>query len=393
MTSTNKASRILIVDDNVKNLQVIGKILQDEGHQVELSTNGEGAIEWLHDSAFDLVLLDINMPGMDGFEVCRQIRSKSRYDNLPVIFLTAAVERDHVLRGFELGAQDYITKPFDSRELIMRVNTHLHLKHSMEELAHLNQTLEEKVRDRTRELLDAKNKAEESNRLKSHFLMNVSHEIRTPMNGILGFTSLLQHMNLKDDQKDQYISIIHKSGQRLLDTVNDLIEMSLIQTESIVVKNAETDIVGVLSYLFDFFEPQAKEKDIDMHCPVVATKTTLDFLTDKRKLEAILAILIKNAIKFTEKGSVEFGYSDNHDSVVFYVKDTGVGIPADRQEAIFDRFVQADLEITRDQEGMGLGLSIAKAYTEALGGKIWLDSAPGKGSAFFLSLPRNPAGR
>ena len=387
MAIKHKSSRILIVDDNVKNLQVIGKILQDDGHQVEFSTSGEGAIDWLRDVVFDLVLLDINMPGMDGYEVCRFIRSESRFDHMPVIFLTAAVERDHVLRGFELGAQDYITKPFDARELMMRVNTHLSLKHSMEELTHVNQTLEEKVRERTKELLDAKEKAEESNRLKSHFLMNVSHEIRTPMNGILGFTSLLQEMELSGEKRDHFIALIHKSGQRLLDTVNDLVEMSLIQTKSVTVRNNRTDLDGIMSFLFDFFEPQAKAKGLVFRSTALFEKKIIHILTDHRKLETILINILKNALKFTSKGFVEFGYIYDNESVKFYVKDTGSGIAPDRMEAIFEHFVQADLNLNRDHEGIGLGLCIANAYTKALGGEIWVESSPDQGSVFYVSLP------
>ena len=177
---------ILIVDDNPQNLQVLGKQLQGENYEIEFAINGPAALDWLSIKKFDLILLDINMPGMSGFDVCREIRLHSEMNNIPIIFLSADTDRDSILRGFELGAQDYITKPFDSRELIVRVKTHLALKNSLEKLEQLNITLEEKVLERTIQLKEANEKLEKFNlklldldKAKSEFLGLISHEIRT----------------------------------------------------------------------------------------------------------------------------------------------------------------------------------------------------------------------
>ena len=190
---------ILIVDDNPHNIQVLGKLLQENRYEIEFATNGEAALEWLNTRQFDLILLDINMPGMNGFEVCRKIRSNPDMNNVPVIFLSADTERESILKGFELGAQDYITKPFDSRELLVRVRTHLVLKDSLEKLEKLNRSLEEKVTERTHQLKEANVNLEALNlklldldKAKSDFLNLISHEIRTPLNGIIGPLELLK---------------------------------------------------------------------------------------------------------------------------------------------------------------------------------------------------------
>jgi signal transduction histidine kinase len=237
-----------------------------------------------------------------------------------------------------------------------------------------------------KELISAKEKAEESNRLKSHFLANMSHEIRTPMNGILGFLDLLQDVNLPDAEKSRYLSIVNKSGLRLLDTINDIIEMSRIEAGQVHVEPKKFDLAEMMQYLFDFFKPQTDEKGLNFYCHLDRLGGRLMLITDRYKLEGILTNLLKNAIKFTKAGSIEIGGYREADAIVLYVKDTGRGIPADRLEAIFERFIQADLGETRGHEGSGLGLSIAKAYTEMLGGKIYVESEPGKGSLFYIVL-------
>lgn len=384
---TTVTNRILIVDDNPKNLQVLGKFLQNEQYELEFAINGSAALEWLEIKPFDLILLDINMPGMDGFEVCKKIRSDHKMDKMPVIFLTAETFRESVLKGFEIGAQDYITKPFDSRELIMRVKTHLSIKNQMEQLENLNQSLEVKVLERTAELNKAKEKAEESDRLKSAFLINISHEIRTPLNGIFGFLQLLDKVDLNEARKKDFSTMVHSSGQRLLNTINDIIELSTIEAEKSILSFSEVNIMEVMQFHYEFFMPQAEEKLLELIIAEQITGTSAIVQTDKLKLDRIITNLLKNAILFTSQGTIEFGNYLDNDTIVFYVKDSGIGIPSNRIEAVFDRFVQADLSLSRGHEGAGIGLSIAKAYVEALKGNIWVQSVVDQGSTFFFSIP------
>lgn len=247
------------------------------------------------------------------------------------------------------------------------------------------------------DLVEARDKAEESDKLKSAFLANMSHEIRTPMNGILGFTNLLSESNITEEERKNYIHIIQKSGDRLLDTVNDLIDISKIETGQMKVINHATNIWETIYNLFNFFEFQASEKNLELKLNFALPENSKEVLTDRVKLDSILTNLIKNAIKFTEKGYIEIGcrkikeVNNNAEQPVemieFSVRDTGIGIPADMQQAIFNRFEQVESGNDRAFQGSGLGLTIAKAYTEMLGGKIWVESKPGKGSVFYFTIP------
>lgn len=237
-----------------------------------------------------------------------------------------------------------------------------------------------------KELIAAKEKAEESNRLKSHFLANMSHEIRTPMNGILGFMDLLRDIHITNEERDSYINIVNKSGQRLLDTINNIVEMSKIEAGQQHIDLKELNLSEVFLDLYNFFKAQTDERKIHLVLNLDPIAQNINIITDRFKFEAILTNLLKNAIKFTSIGYVEFGNKFLNDKLVFYVKDTGIGIPNDRLNAIFDRFVQADLKISRPYEGSGLGLAIVKGYIDLLGGKIWVDSKLGLGSTFYFSL-------
>ncbi|WP_319481096.1 PAS domain S-box protein [uncultured Draconibacterium sp.] len=237
------------------------------------------------------------------------------------------------------------------------------------------------------ELIKAKEKAEESDRLKSAFLANMSHEIRTPMNGILGFTELLQEAELSVKNQKNYIDIIEKSGNRLLNTVNDIIEISKIESGEIKVTKSKVDIISLLDILVAFFKHEAKNKNIDIVLQNNIDGNDLTITSDKNKLSSILSNLIKNAIKYTNEGTINVGLKIENNQVLFSCQDTGIGIPKNRQKAIFNRFEQADIEDKHAHQGSGLGLAIVKSYVEMLDGRIWVESETGKGSAFYVLLP------
>ena len=244
------------------------------------------------------------------------------------------------------------------------------------------------------ELINAKEKAEESDRLKSAFLTNISHEIRTPMNGILGFTQLLLEPDLSSEQKESYIEIVHKSGQRMLNTVTDIVEISKIEAGLVHLNLTQTDVNGRMEELFRFFQPEAERKGIKLHLEMLLPPTDKDMITDQSKLDSILTNLIKNAIKFTKEGEIKVGCQAKANQLEFYVKDTGIGIPKERQQAVFERFIQADIFDKEARQGSGLGLAISKAYVEMLGGEIRVESNPDaisgrQGSTFFFTLPTN----
>jgi hypothetical protein len=252
------------------------------------------------------------------------------------------------------------------------------------------------------ELIKAKEQAEESDRLKSAFLSNMSHEIRTPMNGILGFADLLREPGLSGEEQQEYINIINKSGARMLNIINDIVDISKIESGLMEVDIREVNINEKIETIQIFFKPEVERKGMRIFFQNSLPAKEAIIKTDREKIHAILTKLVKNAIKFSDKGTIEFGYNlkmngstGSTDTPIdpteleFFVKDTGIGIPKDRQEAIFKRFVQADITDKRAFQGAGLGLSITKAYVEMLGGKLWLKSDEGKGSTFYFTIPYN----
>ena len=245
------------------------------------------------------------------------------------------------------------------------------------------------------ELIKAKEKAEESDHLKSAFLANMSHEIRTPMNGILGFAELLKEPELTGEEQQYYIDIIEKSGARMLNIINDIVDISKIESGQMNISNSVTNVNEQMKYIYTFFKPEADKKRIHLLLKNSLPDQLAIMETDQQKLYAILSNLVKNAIKYTDSGSIEFGYElkagriAEHNELEFFVKDTGSGICKTRQTAIFERFIQSDIFDTKALQGAGLGLAIAKAFVEMQGGKIWVDSEEGKGSTFFFTLPLN----
>lgn len=308
---------------------------------------------------------------------------------------------DDVKKAFQLFVntgkvtdQELILKRKDGSKIEVSLNVNA-IKNERGEVIHSMSTWRDITirKQYEAELVTAKEKAEESDRLKSAFLANMSHEIRTPMNGILGFTDLLKEPKLSGKEQEKYIGIIESSGQRLLNTVNDLIDISKIESGQMQVSVSEVDINKLNEELFAFFNVEAKKKGLQIILSS-SSQTYYIILSDQEKIYSILNNLIKNAIKYTQKGSIDFGYILKKDTepaeVEFFVKDTGSGIPKERLEVIFDRFIRSALD-DDNSEGSGLGLSISKAYVEMLGGKIRVESEEGVGSQFYFTIPYKTA--
>jgi signal transduction histidine kinase/CheY-like chemotaxis protein len=245
----------------------------------------------------------------------------------------------------------------------------------------------------TAELIKAKDKAEESDRLKSAFLANMSHEIRTPLNGILGFSQLLKDYKHIDERQQKYIIMIEKGGVRLLNIINNLIEISKIESGLSKVFVSSCNVNEQIEYIYTFFKPEVESKGMQISFQNSLPGKEAFINTDREKIYAILTNLVKNAIKYSDKGTIEFGYIFNTvnkpPELLFYVKDTGIGISPENLETIFNRFDQVDKVRKREAQGAGLGLSIAKAYVEMLGGKLRVESEIGKGSTFYFTIPYN----
>lgn len=284
----------------------------------------------------------------------------------------------------------------NNRDITKRKEIETELKNKNKEYLALNKELKESLRQIKRinyELENAKEKAEESGRLKSAFLANMSHEIRTPMNGIIGFSEMFLRPGIGQEKRNFYAQIVIDSGKQLLNIVNDILDISMI--ESNTVKLAETEVVinELINELFAFYKPQFDNTDTKFHIYKSLNDNESVVKTDKQRLKQIISNLMNNAIKFTQVGYIKLGYELKGNNLIFYVEDTGIGIPQKEQNKIFERFRQLDMDNTRLYGGTGLGLSISKKLIELLGGKIWVESKKNKGSKFYFTIPYDPVKR
>jgi signal transduction histidine kinase len=237
------------------------------------------------------------------------------------------------------------------------------------------------------DLIAAKEKAEESDRLKTAFLHNVSHEIRTPMNAIIGFSTLLTEPDINDEEQRQYVDIIFQSGSHLLSIINDIVDIANVESGLAKVNLSEVNLNSALRSLNEQFSINGKQNNILINLSLALPDEDSTIITDSTKLVQILSNLINNSIKFTIDGKVDFGYNLKTNLLEFYVKDTGIGIPPEYHSRIFDRFYQVDSAVSRQFSGTGLGLSICKGYVELLGGTISVESEAGKGTMFIFTIP------
>lgn len=380
------SSAILIVDDNPQNLQVLGKVLKDNKYEIEFAISGDAALDWLNTRQFDLILLDINMPGMNGFEVCRKIRSNPVLNNVPVIFLSAESERESILKGFEFGAQDYITKPFDSRELLVRVRTHLILKNSLEKLEELNKTLEEKVVERTQELKEANEKLEALNfrlidldKAKSDFLNLISHEIRTPLNGIIGPLELLKGP-VYTSEIDDLIQILDISVKRLEKFSLDALLITRLKTKQLEIEKEKIHLSNLMNEVID----EAKEKFQSGNIQVKRNDEIMPCLItgEVDLIKKCIGNILDNAVRFSPKnGTIKINTFSEDQTVIIEIKDNGKGFPSGVIDHVFELFTTGD---ACKDNCTGIGLPIAKMIMNAHGGSITVGNNPEGGASVKL---------
>lgn len=373
--------KILIVDDLPKNLMVLGNILLKEDFQIAYAKNGKEALSQALETDFDLILLDIMMPEMDGYEVCKILREDKRTIKTPIIFLTAKNDTESIVKGFEVGAQDYLTKPFNTNELLARVHTHLELKKNRQKLEVLNNELEEKVKERTLELEKANKKMETLDKAKSAFLGLISHEIRTPLNGIIGFLDILKQ-SIQDDNKE-LIDMTAEAAERLF----DFSELSLLVTQLNVntyeLQNKNIDFLHLLDRVRESVHQKWKsEKVVDFQQSNRSQASILKL--DQVLIEKVLFSLLDNAVKFSEeKAQVELNVFNKSGYLVCEIQDNGSGFT---DEALSHAFEPFSGEKQHDIEGFGLNLAAAKLIVQAHEGRIEVDNSRDKGAKVSLYL-------
>ncbi|MEO6595801.1 MAG: response regulator, partial [Planctomycetota bacterium] len=353
------ARKILIVDDAVLNLEMLEEVLDDR-FELRRANSGDAALEALREFPAELVLLDIVMPGIDGYETCRRITSDGR-NNVKVILLSANGEAKDRIRGHEVGASDYIVKPFDPDELSAKVEVFLALK-----------------------------KAQDESQAKSEFVANISHEIRTPMTAILGYSENLRDPLLPEEARQQAIDTIWRNGQHLLDLINNILDLSKIEANKLQVERLECCPATILSEVARMMRARADSLGLSL---TVECEGALPerIRSDRTRIKQILVNLVGNAIKFTEQGGVRVVarlLSDCKPEPLLEIDviDSGIGIDEQQVSMLCEPFVQGDANVTRRFGGTGLGLSISKRLAKLLGGDLCIRSEYGRGSTFTLRI-------
>ncbi len=394
--STFKNANILIVDDQEPNIDVLEGLLDMQGYlNIKTTTDSREVLDLFKTFNPDLILLDLSMPYLTGFDVMEQLKPLVKKNTLlPILVLTADVTMSAKQRALSGGATDFITKPFDLIEVGLRIKNLLFTSFLQQQLQNQNQVLEEKVRERTLELENknidlntAKEKAEASDRLKTSFINNISHEIRTPLNGILGFQQILAQPDITTEEREEYLGLLNESSQRLITTVSNFMEISLLTSGTQEEYVTGFSPIQVVNSVVSNFRRRCESKNLELSVLVPQDQTDLTINSDKDLLTKILNQLIDNALKFTQQGSVTIGYELISNELCFFVKDTGIGISNESQGTLFKNFMQEAVGNTRDYDGCGLGLAIAKGIVELLGGNIRVESEQGKGSTFTFSIP------
>lgn len=391
--------KILIIDDNTTNLFSLRKILERLELEVVTALSGFEGLELAEKNQFSLVLLDIQMPEMDGFETLERLRKSPKNLHIPVILVSAIFTEDqYKLKGMQTGAVDFIPKPVNPDILRAKVKVFLDLEEHKESLKNLvaelevnNALLKKEIKKRTKveaELRVAKAHAEKMNELKSQLLVNMSHEIRTPVNSILGFADLIINAKIAPAEKEKYVRYVSNSSQNLLFLIDEILDHSRMEAGEFKINQAPCDLSEILQELQESFERIKMQMGKEaIALSLIKPKKNIGAETDPQRLRQVLVNLLSNAFKYTKSGSVSFGFTQEGEFLRFFVKDTGIGISEEEASRVFTRFKRVETQDSLQSSGTGLGLSIAERIVYLLGGTIGLNSKLGEGTEFYFTIP------
>ena len=376
---------VLVIDDVLENVTVLGETLADL-YDVQFATSGAEGLSLVEQQLPDLILLDVMMPDMDGYEVCSRLKAAPRTRDVPVIFVTARTDARSEALALSAGAVDFIHKPINAQVVRARVQRHLALRARERDLAAMNSQLERQVERRTQELSDALQRAEGAARLKSDFLARMSHELRTPLNAVIGLAQLGLREDPQPERRDGYYARILTAGRHLLRVVNDVLDFSRIEAGKMAIESVPLQLRQVLEGSMAMVEQEARTKSLALAVRVDDTAPEW-VLGDAQRLQQVLVNLLANAVKFTERGQVLLQVSWARDHATFTVSDTGIGFSDEQRSRLFMPFEQGDSSTARRYGGSGLGLVISRHLAREMGGDLVATSELDRGSEFTVSLP------
>ncbi len=373
--ASSRKTRILVVDDVTKNLQVVGSMLRNAGYEVMPTTSGAQALERVRVQLPDLILLDLMMPEMDGLEVCKRLKADAALRQIPVIFLTASNEMEHLVQGFEVGAVDYVTKPFNPPELLARVRTHVELR---------------QARERLREMNDEK----------SEFMGIVAHDLRNPLGAITGYAEIvLEEIGSLSTATPEAVSRatkevadcagrIHETSKRMAEMVQNLLDANRIERGEMQVSLMASDLRSLVASVVETQRPRAAAKQQTI--VLENEDTPVMVLVGPSVTLQVLENLVSNAVKYSPPGLSICVRLRKHEEVVrIEVEDQGPGLSAEDQKKLFGKFARLSAKPTGGEHATGLGLSIVKKLVEAMNGSVWCESESGSGARFVVQFPRH----
>ncbi len=367
---------ILIVDDLPTFIQLASGILKTAGYNVFFATSGEAALKRIEQIHIDLILLDVLMPEMDGYEVCRRIRQHPIHHDIPILFLTAQTEVEDIVHGFEAGGQDYINKPFNSSELLSRVENHLWLKHSVDQL-----------KDEIENRKQIQAELETANRSKDKLFSIVAHDLNNPFTTLMWSIDLLKSSldNISPEDLNFFVDQLHISINRIYELNKNLLSWARTQSSRIEVKAQNLSLDQLIDENIHLVTEMAEKKQISI---IRENSCRESVYADKELLNTVIRNLLTNGLKFTKSGGkITLKAEKEKQGVTLEIRDTGVGMPPEKVEKLFQVGEKQSTYGTDNETGTGLGLILAKEFIELMGGSIYVESKEGEGTAFFITIP------